>query len=130
MTQELDLRLTREEACDALSIPPDTFARLEEAGLFRPESDGRFNLFSLAAAIAGHGLRRAERADAKLSEVGTALADVKPALERLATLADRAGLKGEAHGRAMMEVAAFFTTFAEVMNRATAVLQDEDTPPR
>jgi hypothetical protein len=54
---------------------------------------------------------------------------VKPALERLATLADRAGLSGDAHGRAMVEVAAFFTAFAEVMNRATATLQADEAPP-
>jgi hypothetical protein len=48
---------------------------------------------------------------------------VKPALERLAGLADRAGLSDDAHHRAMVEVAAFFTAFAGVMNRATAALK-------
>ena len=127
--QAPDDRLTREEACEALGIAPDAFARLEAIGILAPDGDGRYHPLAIAASFVRFGLQRAEAADRKLSEVGTALGDVKPALERLATLADRAGLSGDAHGRAMVEVAAFFTAFAEVMNRATATLQADEAPP-
>jgi hypothetical protein len=127
--QAPDDRLTREEACEALGIAPDAFARLEAIGILAPDADGRYHPLAIAASFVRFGLQRAEAADRKLSEVGTALGDVKPALERLATLADRAGLSGDPHGRAMVEVAAFFTAFAEVMNRATATLQADEAPP-
>lgn len=127
--QAPDDRLTREEAYEALGIAPDAFARLEAIGILAPDADGRYHPLAIAASFVRFGLQRAEAADRKLSEVGTALGDVKPALERLATLADRAGLSGDAHGRAMVEVAAFFTAFAEVMNRATATLQADEAPP-
>jgi hypothetical protein len=127
--QAPDDRLTREEACEALGIAPDAFARLEAIGILAPDADGRYHPLAIAASFVRFGLQRAEAADRKLSEVGTVLGDVKPALERLATLADRAGLSGDAHGRAMVEVAAFFTAFAEVMNRATATLQADEAPP-
>ena len=127
--QAPDDRLTREEACEALGIAPDAFARLEAIGILAPDADGRYHPLAIAASFVRFGLQRAEAADRKLSEVGAALGDVKPALERLATLADRAGLSGDAHGRVMVEVAAFFTAFAEVMNRATATLQADDAPP-
>lgn len=127
--QAPDDRLTREEACEALGIAPDAFARLEAIGSMAQDADGRYHPLAIAASFVRFGLQRAEAADRKLSEVGTALGDVKPALERLATLADRAGLSGDAHGRAMVEVAAFFTAFAEVMNRATATLQADEAPP-
>ena len=127
--QAPDDRLTREEACEALDIAPDAFARLEAIGILAPDGDGRYHPLAIAASFVRFGLQRAEAADRKLSEVGAALGDVKPALERLATLADRAGLSGDPHGRVMVEVAAFFTAFAEVMNRATATLQADEAPP-
>ena len=127
--QAPDDRLTREEACEALGIAPDAFARLEAIGILAPDGDGHFHPLAIAASFVRFGLQRAEAADRKLSEVGAALGDVKPALERLATLADRAGLSGDPHGRVMVEVAAFFTAFAEVMNRATATLQADEAPP-
>ena len=119
-----DRRLTREEACEALGIAPEWFDRLESGGALAADRDGRFDPLTVAAAAVRFGLQQAETADIKLSRVGAALADVKPALERLAVLADRAELAGDAHTRVMIEVAAFFNAFAEVMNRATAALKE------
>jgi len=127
--QAPDDRLTREEALEALGIAPEAFARLEALGILAPAADGLYHPLAIAASFVRFGLERAEAADRKLSEVGAALGDVKPALERLAALADRAGISGEAHGRVMVEVAAFFTAFAAVMNRATATLQADEAPP-
>jgi hypothetical protein len=117
-------RLTREEACEALAITPELFAKLESGGDLEPDPDGRFEPLAVAAAALRYGFHQAENADMKLSAVGAALADVKPALERLAALADRAELSGEAHTKVMVEVAAFFGAFADVMTRATAVLKE------
>ena len=115
-------RLTREEACAVLGIAPDVLDRLERGGALAA-ADGTLDPLAVAAAAIRYGLQQAEAADTKLSEVGAALTEVKPALERLAVLADRAELSGEAHDRVMIEVAAFFTAFADVMNRATAALK-------
>lgn len=126
MTQELD-RLTREDAIEALAIPPEALDRLESTGWVSVDGNGTFAVLELASAAIRYGLERANGANLKLVQVGESLRDVKPALERLAVLADRAELKGDEHHRVMVEVAAFFTTFADVMNRATAALQaDED----
>jgi hypothetical protein len=115
--------LTRDEACETLDIGPDVFDAIVRDGSLRAAKDGRYDGLALAAAAIRHARNRAEITDGTLTAVGQALGDVKPALERLATLADRAGLEGEEHRRAMTEVAAFFTAFAEVMNRATAALK-------
>jgi hypothetical protein len=126
MTQELD-RLTRKDAIEALAIPPEALERLESMGWVSADADGTFAVLELASAAIRYGLERANGANLKLVQVGESLRDVKPALERLAVLADKADLKGDEHHRVMVEVAAFFTTFAGVMNRATAALQaDED----
>jgi hypothetical protein len=118
-----ELELTRDEACDAFDISSEVFDRIvQEAGL-DPDRNGRYEPLELAAAAIRHARRRAEIANGTLQAVGACLSDAKPALERLADLADRSGLSGEAHHRATREVAAFFTTFAEVMNRATAALK-------
>jgi hypothetical protein len=115
--------LTRDEACDAFDISSDVLDRIvQEAGL-DPDRNGRYEPMELAAAAIRHARSRAEVADGTLRAVGACLSDAKPALERLADLADRSGLSGEAHRRATLEVAAFFTAFAEVMNRATAALK-------
>jgi hypothetical protein len=116
--------LTREEACEALAVTPELFSKLESGGNLKPGPDGRFEPLAVAAAALRYGFHQAEAADIKLSAVGAALADVKPALERLATLADRAELSGEAHTKVMVEIAAFFGAFADVMTRATAVLKE------
>jgi hypothetical protein len=129
MTNETDDRLTREDACRALGIAPEAFERLESIGILSPDADGRYHPLAIAASFVRFGLERAQAADRKLAEVGAALGAVKPALERLAGLPDRAGLSGDAHGRAMVEVAAFFSAFAQAMNRATAALEGEE-PPR
>ena len=115
-------RLTREEASAALSITPELLDKLERDGV-TADADGRFDPLALAAAAVRHGSQQAAVADRKLAEVGAALTDVKPALERLAALADRAELSGDTHNRVMIEVAAFFNAFAAVMNRATAALK-------
>jgi hypothetical protein len=117
-------RLTREEACEALAVTPELLDKLESSGGLAPDPDGRWDPLALGAAALRYGVRQAEAADLKLATVGAALTDVKPALERLAVLPDRAELSGEAHARAMVEVAAFFTAFADVMNRATAALRE------
>ena len=129
MTQAPDDRLTRQEACEALGIAPDAFERLESLGILKADPERLYHPLAIAASFVRFGMQRAEAADHKLSEAGTALGDVKPALERLATLPDRAGLSGDTHGRVMAEVAAFFTAFAAVMNRATAALQAEESRP-
>ena len=120
-----DNRLTREQACAALTITPELLADLERSGALAPDGDGRFDPLAVAAAAVRFGLHQAEAADVKLVKVGAALTDVKPALERLAVLADRADLSGDAHTRVMVEVAAFFNAFAEVMIRAPAALKAE-----
>jgi hypothetical protein len=116
-------RLTRDEACEALAIAPELFDRLQRSGGLSGDADGRFDALAVGAAAVRYGLAQAEAAERKLSEVGAALSDVKPALERLAVLADRAELSGETQNRVMVEVAAFFNAFAAVMNRATAALK-------
>jgi hypothetical protein len=126
MTQGKQDRMTREEACAALDIAPVTFARLEAAGILAPDPDGLYHPLAVAAPILRFGLGRAEAAERKVAAVGAALGEVRPALERLAALADRASLSGETHGRVTAEVAAFFTAFAAVMNRATAALAGEE----
>ena len=83
----------------------------------------------LIAAAARHGEDRLEAADRRVAAVAAAISDVKPALERLAGLADRAELKGADHDRAMIEVAAFFNAFAQAMSRATAALNEDEPPP-
>lgn len=125
-----DHRLTREEASDTLGVAPDLLEKLERSGALKADQEGTFEALSLAAAVVRHGLQRHSAADQKLAQVGAALADVKPALERLSVLPDKTELKGEQYERVMIEVAAFFTAFADVMNRATAALHadSEDGP--
>ena len=121
-----DARLTREQACVALSITPEFLDRLERSGALAADEQGGLDPLAVGAAAVRFGWTQAEAADLKLSEVGAALTDVKPALERLAGLADRAELSGDTHTRVMIEVAAFFNAFAAVMNRATAALKADD----
>ena len=124
-------RLTRAEACEALSIAPELLDKLERSGALAADADGRLDPIALGAAAVRYGFGQAEAAQRKLAEVGAALSDVKPALERLATLADRAELTGDSQNRVMIEVAAFFNAFAGVMNRATATLRSgEDDAQR
>jgi hypothetical protein len=78
----------------------------------------------VAAALFSYGIRRAQDADKKLAAVAGALNDALPALERLSTLPDHAKLDGEARERATAELATFFNSFAGLMARATAALQD------
>ena len=118
-----DRRLTREEACAALAIAPELLEKLERRAGIAAGGDGRFDPLAVAAAAVHYGLQQAEAAEIKLAAVGEALKDVKPALERLAGLPDRAELSGEAYNKVMMEVAAYFNAFAAVMNRATAALK-------
>ena len=120
------IRLTREDACDALGLSADTLALIERAGGLLPDSEGRFDLATIATAAVRFGIARSDAADRKVASVGAALSEVRPALERLAALANRAELVGEAHDKVMVEVAAFFTAFAEAMNRATAALTAEE----
>ena len=122
MTQVPD-RLTREQACEVLDITQEAFAKIERDGALDPDETGCYEPLAVAAAAVRHARRRADITDGTLTAVGQALGEVKPALERLANLADRAELTGEAHHRAMSEIAAFFAAFADVMNRATAALQ-------
>jgi len=123
MKRPSSTRLTRDEACKALDITADVFERIERSGGLEPDGDGRYELMAIAAAAIRHARHRAEITDGTLSAVGESLSDVKPALERLAGLADHAGLSGDEHHRTMVEVAAFFSAFAAVMNRATAALK-------
>jgi hypothetical protein len=123
MSTKSSRRLTRDQACEALDITRDAWDRIERGGDLASEKDGLYDPLTVAAAAIRHARRRAEIANGTLAAVGEALGEVKPALERLAGLADRAGLSDDAHHRAMVEVAAFFTAFAGVMNRATAALK-------
>ena len=120
-------RLNREEACAALGLPPEIFARIEQADELRPDADDLYDPMRIAAAAVRFALGRAEVADGKVASVASMLSTVRPALERLADLPARAGLDGEAHHRAMVEVAAFFTAFAEAMNSASAVLVEDES---
>jgi hypothetical protein len=126
MADRTDHRLTREEASDALGIAPDLLQRLERSGALKADQEGTYEALALAAAVVRYGLQRLAAADQKLAQVGAALADVKPALERLSVLPDKTELTGESYERVMIEVAAFFTAFADVMNRATAALHADD----
>jgi hypothetical protein len=123
--------MDRGEACAALGIAEEAFERLERAGILVPDGDGLYHPLGIAASFVRYGLDGARAADRRLEDVGAALGEVRPALDRLAALADRADLSGEARGRVMVELAAFFTAFAAVMNRATAMLQqgEEQGPP-
>ena len=119
-------RLTREETLEALGLAPETVERVHAAGALVPGPDGLFDPLAVAGAAARYGEARAEAADRRLAAVAAAISDVRPALERLAGLAGHAGLEGDAHDRAMKEVAAFFTAFAQAMTRATAALQEDE----
>ena len=119
-------RLSRERLIAELGLAPDILARIERAGGLAADAEGLFDPLAVAAAAIRFGAARADAADRKVESVAAALAEVRPALERLADLPGRAGLEGEAHDMAMIEVAAFFTAFAEAMNRATAVLTAND----
>ena len=125
-------RLSREAACEALGVSPEILARIERPGDLEADANGRFAPLELAAAAARFGLARSEAADRKVELVAAALSRVRPALERLAELPGRANLEGDGHDNAMIEVAAFFTAFAEAMNRATAALtaEDEEAPQK
>ena len=127
MPGKSDSRLSRKDLGEMLGISPDLFARIERAGGLAADAKGQFNPLAFAAAAVCFGEARSAAADRKVESVAAALGEVRPALERLASLPDRAELEGEDHERAMIEVAAFFTACAEAMNRATAVLTaDED----
>jgi len=117
-----DSRLSRESLSEALGISPDALAMIERSGGLAVDAEGRIDPLELAAAAVRFGIARSAAADRKVESVAAALAKVRPALERLADLPNRAGLEGEDHDNTMIEVAAFFTAFAEAMNRATAVL--------
>jgi hypothetical protein len=121
-------RISREEACATLGLAPEAFARIEQAGDLAPEADGLYEAMRVAAAVVRFGTGRAEMADRKVASVASALSAVRPALERLADLPARAALEGEAHHRAMVEVAAFFTAFAGAMTRASAAIAEDDEP--
>lgn len=125
MPQTSDHRLTRDEASETLGIDPELLERLEGSGALAADEAGTYEALALAAAVVRYGLQRQSAADQKLAQVGAALADVKPALERLSVLPDKTQLTGESYERVMIEVAAFFTAFADVMNRATAALHAE-----
>jgi len=122
-------RLTREAACEVLGVSPEILASIEQAGGLDAHPEG-VDPLGLAAAAVRFGLARSEAAERKIASVAAALSEVRPALERLADLPGRAGLGGEGHDKAMIEVAAFFTAFAEAMNRATAALTAEEEPGR
>jgi hypothetical protein len=127
MKRTLEIRLTRDEALSALDITPEVFERIERDGGLASDDDGRYDPMAIAAAAIRHARQRAQATDETLTAVGESLSDVKPALERLAGLADHAGLSGDEHHRTMVEVAAFFSAFAGVMNRATAALKTDET---
>ncbi len=118
-------RLTREAACEALGVSPEILARIERAVGLAADADS-VNPLALAAAAVRFGLAQSEAADRKVASVAASMSEVRPALERLADLPGRAGLTGEGHDKAMIEVAAFFTAFAEAMNKATAILTEND----
>jgi len=122
----MEPRLSREEVCERLGLSPETLARIEQTEGLAAEADGLYDFSSIAAAAVRFGLGRSEAADRKIASVAAALKEVRPALERLADLPARAGLEGKGHDQAMIEVAAFFTAFAEAMNRATAALTAEE----
>jgi hypothetical protein len=121
-------RLSREQACATLGLTQEIFARIEQADDLAPEADGLYDAMRIATAAVRFGLGRGDIADRKIASVASALTAVRPALERLADLPARAGLEGEAHHRAMVEVATFFTAFADAMNSASAVLADDEEP--
>jgi hypothetical protein len=126
-----DSRVDRETFIATLGISPDMFERIARAGDLSPDEEGLVDPLAFAAAAVRFGAARSAAADRKVESVAAALGEVRPALERLADLPGRAGLTGEDHDKAMVEVAAFFTAFAEAMNRATAVLtadEDESRP--
>jgi hypothetical protein len=125
-----DGRVSRETLVEALGISPETFAGIERAGGLAPDAEGLFDPFAFAAAAVRFGAARSAAADRKVESVAAALGEVRPALERLADLPGRAGLTGEAHDKVMIEIAAFFTAFAEAMNRATAVLTADEEESR
>ena len=123
-----DSRMSREALGEALGLSPDVVARIERDSTLAADAKGLFDPLAFAAAAARFGMARSAAADRKVESVAAALGEVRPALERLANLPDRAGLEGEGHRKAMAEVAAFFTAFADAMNRATAVLTAEEDP--
>ena len=110
-----------------LGLAPETFARIEQATDLLAGPDGLYDAMGIAAAAVRFGVDRGEAADRTVGSVASALSAVRPALERLADLPARAELEGEAHHRAMVEVAAFFTAFAEAMNSASAALAEHDS---
>ena len=118
--------MTREGVCKAFQLSPDLLSSLEENGVLRPEEDGTFELADVAAGLFNYGVRRARAADEKLAAVAGALNDALPALQRLSTLPDHAALEGDARERATAELARFFNSFAGLMARATAALQEKD----
>ena len=118
--------MTREGVCKAFQLSPELLASLESGGVLKPGEDGAFELADVAAALFKYGIRRAQAADEKLAAVGTALNDALPALQRLSTLPDHAELQGDARERVTMELATFFNSFAGLMARATAALQEKE----
>ena len=119
-------RLGREDVQTALGLGPETLERLESGGALARDAEGFYDPLEVAAAAARYGEHRAAGADRRLAAVAAAISDVKPALERLAGLAGHAGLTGDDHDRVMVEVAAFFTAFADAMNRATKALTADE----
>src|SRR5215210_2497802 len=105
MKRPSSTRLTRGEAGRTLDISPEVFARIESVGGLEPDGDGGYEALAIAAAAVRYARQRAEITDGTLAAVGESLSDVKPALERLAGLADHAGLSGDEHHRTMVEVA-------------------------
>jgi hypothetical protein len=118
--------MTREGVCKAFQLSPELLASLEAGGVLSPGEDGTFELADVAAALFNYGTQRARAADEKLAAVAGALNDALPALQRLSTLPDHAGLEGEARERVTMELATFFNGFAGLMARATAALQEKE----
>jgi hypothetical protein len=117
--------LTREAASEALGVSAEDLREIERAGGLAPDAEGLFDPLALAAAAVRLGVERSQAAERKVASVAAALSEVRPALERLADLPRRADLQGEAHDKVMIEVAAFFSAFAEALNRATAALTAE-----
>lgn len=124
-----DLRLTREGITKTFGLSPETVAQLEEVGVLRPGEDNLFDLAGVAAALFRFGLDRAARADRKVTAVASAIGDVLPALQRLAELAERAGLEGDAKERVTAELSAFFNAFAGLMTRAQSALEGDGDGP-